>query len=303
MKHGDCIAVLQVVFKVLPRQGDVRISKVVKNLADLVVAEKRRVELYKRVDLLLGKHVGADGLDFLGRTTMHGAQCCRRTDVGTDFGAQALELLFQALPGGAFEQAFIEHCFHFREILIEPLVLMSVDHTVDVLLHLRRLYAFQVVTDGHIEDERGLFELALMHSSFQHMQNDPCLCILIPSLGEGELGRPLNVVGFITGIDAGLVDLQGIHDLNGLQLHEPATDEIAGDDVLGKLGMGAGGGTERCGAALAEYPDTLFPRILIELLLCNTKNGMMISVLTDNTTDKFREGNGAHDISHIDSFL
>ena len=164
---------------------------------------------------------------------MHGAQCCRRTDVGTDFGAKTLQLLFQTLPRGAFEQAFIEHCFHFGEILIEPLVLAGVDHAVDVLLHLRRLYSFKVVADRHIEDERRFFKLAFVHGGFQQVEDDPCLCLLIPSLGEGELGRPLDVVAFIPGIDAGLVHLEGVQDLNGLQFDEAAADQIACNDVLG----------------------------------------------------------------------
>jgi len=258
-KHGDGIAVLQVMLEVFPGKGDVGIAKVVKNLADLVVAEQRRVELDEGIHLLLGEHVGADGFDFLRGTAVHGAQCRGGADVGTDFGAQALHLLFQAFPGRSIEQAFIEQCFHLGEILIEPLILAGVDHTVDVLLHLRCLDAFQVVTDRHIENKRRLFELALVHGGFQHVEDDPCLGIFIPSLGEGELGRPLNIVGFITGVDARLVNLQGIHDLYSLELHEPTTNQIAGNDVLGKLGMGTGGGTKGCTAALAEHLDAFFP--------------------------------------------
>ena len=78
-------------------------------------------------------------------------------------------------------------------------------------------------------------------------------------------------------------------------------DELTADDVLRKLGMRAGGRSDRCGTALAEDRDALLLRIAEELFLGDAKNALVGTILTDDTFDQFREGNRAHDVSHTHS--
>ncbi|MPM29936.1 hypothetical protein SDC9_76478 [bioreactor metagenome] len=183
VKHGNGITILQVMLKVLTRKGNVRKAKVIKDLAHCIVAEQGGVELDECIYLLLGNHVGTDGLNLFRRTAVHGTQGGRRADVGTDLGADALQFLLKSFPRSAFEETFVEHCFQLAEILVEPCILACIDHGIDVLLHSLRLDALEVIPNGHIEDKGRFLKLAFVHRCFEQVQDDPSLCILVPSLG------------------------------------------------------------------------------------------------------------------------
>ncbi len=159
----------------------------------------------------------------------------------------------------------------------------GVHHIIDKLLHRRLLDPFQVITDAHIEN-KGLTVLRRREweNLFQQMQNKPCFKILIPRFLQRKFRRPFGVKAFVFGIDAGFFQLKPVENLYGFQLDKPPTGEPGGDDILRQLGMWPGGGADWGGAAFAEdaYPALVGRRI--ELLLRNTKNGMVLLILIEN---------------------
>ena len=80
------------------------------------------------------------------------------------------------------------------------------------------------------------------------MAGAPGLHVLLVGLLDVELRGPFAVVALVLRQDAGPGDAGGqiraVHLLHGLQLEEPGPGEVAGDDVLGQLGVGARRRTE-----------------------------------------------------------
>ena len=114
------------------------------------------------------------------------------------------------------------------------------------------------------------------------MQNKPCFKVFIPRFLQREFRRPFGIETFVFSVDAGFFQLKLVEDLYGFQLDKPPAGEPGGDDILRQLGMRAGGRADWGGAAFAEdaYPALVGGRI--ELLLRNTKNGMVLLILIEN---------------------
>ncbi len=97
--------------------------------------------------------------------------------------------------------------------------------------------ALQVVADAHVEDHprarAGPAQLVV-----QGVDQDPGPQILVEGLVDLELLRPLDVVPLVGDVDAGLVDVELVEGLDGLELDQPGTHQPGGDDVLGHLGVG-----------------------------------------------------------------
>ena len=89
----------------------------------------------------------------------------------------------------------------------------------------------------------GIAQLQLLR---QQLAGEPRLDVFGEGLGDVELGGPLAVVALVRGGDAGFADALGqllaVHHLHGLDLKEAAARGVGRDDVLGQLGVRAGGG-------------------------------------------------------------
>ena len=132
------------------------------------------------------------------------------------------------------------------------------------------------------------------------LQRAPGLHILLKGLLDIQLGGPLAVVALILRQDAGTVDagcqVGTVHLLDGLQLEETGTAEVAGDDVLSQLGVGTGGGAEGSLDGLAEDGQLLYARLIG---LVDAKHGAIPLVFGGDPGHQFPEGNGNHQFRHI----
>ena len=176
-----------------------------------------------------------------------------------------------------------------------------IDHAVDVLLHRRLLDALEVVAHAHVEAERlGFAVLPRVEDLFQQVQRKPGLQVFIEGLGQRVLGRPLGVVALVLGVDAGLGDLQAVHDLHRLQLDEAATRQPRDDDVLRQLRVRPGGRADRRLAGFAEHLDQAVVGLAIELGLGDVEDRPAGLVLAEDSRQQSFEGNGTHDVAHRD---
>ena len=206
----------------------------------------------------------------------------------------------------ALEVCAFENSALLYQILEDGLVLskkrtsVGINHAVDVSLHLGLLDAFEVVAHAHVEDEIGILGLA-GECRLDEMDGEPGLQILVIGLLKRVLGGPFHVVAFVTGVDAGLGDLQMVHDLDSLEFHEPAADHIGTDDVLGELRMRTCRRSQRSGALLSEDLNGMLSVRLEEILLVDPENAAVVAVFLENPSDQFLEWNGTHSITHKNS--
>ena len=197
------------------------------------------------MQVLLGDEIAGDTLDLIGGTAVergHG-------DAAADAGGDTVDI--GALRG--------EQLLQDSLALAEDGGPVGVHHTVDVGIDLLALDALQIVAHGHIEHEAvGIAEAV---DAAQHLQGAPRLDVLVHGLRHGQLGGPLLIIALIVGEDAGAGDAGGqigaVHLLDGLDLEEPGAGHVGGDDVLGQLAVGTGGGSEGGLDALAEDGQAL----------------------------------------------
>ena len=270
----------------------------VKYIADLVIAQKCGIELDEGVQMLFRKHVGADGLDLLGRAAVHCGDGHAGADVGADALFKALQCLFVALEICAFQDAALFYqALENSLVLFEQRAFACIDHIVDIGLHLGLFYSFEVVAHAHVEDEIGSLCLS-GECRLDEMDCEPGFEILVIGLLEGVFGRPFHVVALVACVDTGLCYLQMIHDLDGLEFHEAAADHVCAHYVLGKLGMRSGSRSQRCGALLSEDLDRVFSVGPEEILFMDSENRTVVAVLLENPSDKLLERNRTHSITH-----
>ena len=284
MEHGNGVGVLQVLLEVMVVEGNVVVAHAVQDGAGGLVAQNGGIALDEGVQVLLFNEVAGDALDLVRRAAVEGGHRHAAGDVGrdgVDVSALAGEELLQDL-----------------DALLENGCLAGVDHAVEELVDLLTLNARQIVAHGHIEDEAvGITQTVdLSHD----LQGAPSLHILLKGLLDIQLGGPLAVVALVLRQDAGTVDAGGqvgaVHLLNGLQLKEPGAAEVAGDDVLGQLGVGTGGGAEGSLDGLAEDGQLLYARLIG---LVDAKHGAIPLVFGGDPGHQFPEGNGNHQFRHI----
>ena len=225
-EHGDGVGVLQVLVEVLLPEGDVVVAHAVQDVPGGPVAQKGGVALDEGVEALFRDEVGGDPLDLVRRAAVEGGDGDGVGDPGGDGGDQVL------LPG--------EHLPQDLDALLEDGRPGGVHHLVEVLVDLGALDALQVVAHGHVEHEAvGLAQAA---DPGEDVAGTPGFHVLLVGLLDVELRGPLAVVALVLRQDAGPGDAGGqiraVHLLHGLQLEEPGPGEVAGDDVLGQLGVG-----------------------------------------------------------------
>ncbi len=132
-----------------------------------------------------------------------------------------------------------EQLVEYGDALLENGRFGGVHHAVQEGVHLLTLDALQVVAHGHVENKAVGIAQAVQLG--QHFAGAPGFHVFLKGLGDRQLCAPLAIVALILRQNAGPVDaggqLRAVHFLNGFQLEETGTAEIASDDVLGQLGV------------------------------------------------------------------
>ena len=271
LEHRHGVGPLQVLAEVLVVEGDVVEAEGVEAGARVVIAEQGRVALDVGVQALLGDEVGGDALDLVGRAAMqrglgHGAGDARAH--GLDEGLVDVGEAVEVLLGPS-------------EALAPDLGLGGVLHALDVGVDLGALDALEVVADGHVEHEAvGVAEAEL---AGEELARPPSLDVLVHGLRDRELRGPLAVVALVLGHDAGLRD---------------ALRDVGGDDVLGELAVGAGGGAERGLDLLGE--DRVGTALVLHDL-ADAEDAVLLGVLGEDPVHKLRERDRPHDVAHTSS--
>ena len=120
-----------------------------------------------------------------------------------------------------------------------------VHHPVDERTHAVGLDALEVVADAHVVDNVAEPGRDFERRSPQHLDEHRPLDVLVERLLELQLLRPLDVVADRPHVDARARNLQLVHDLDGLEFHDPAPGEPGEHEVLGHLRVRARGRPER----------------------------------------------------------
>ena len=288
LDHGNGVGPLKVLDEVVVVEGDVVVAQAVEGGAGELVAEERGVALDVGVEPLLADEVGGDLLDLGGWAAVEGGL----GDGGGDMGRDGVD------EGLVHHLEQVEVVAGPRDGLLEDLGVGGVLHALDVGVDLRGGDALVVVAHAHVEDEAvGVAEAEL---AGDELAGHPGLDVLGEGLGHGELGGPLAVVGLVGREDAGLGDAGGelgsVHLLHGLELEEPGTAHIAGHEVLGELGVGAGGHAEGGLDALVEDGEGALGVAAHDALLA--EDGALGAVLVEDPGHEVVEADGAHDVAH-----
>ena len=288
VEHGHRVLPLEILQEVVVVKGDVVVAQAVQGLAGELVAQQGGVALDVGVQVLLGDQIGGDALDLVGGAAVEGGLGDGVGNMGGDGLHIGLVHLLKFVQVG-------QGPVHAR---LPHLGVRGVLHPLDVGVHLGALDALEIVAHAHVEHEAvGVAQLQLPG---QQLAGKPRLHILGERLRHGELGRPLAVVALVGGGDAGLADALGqllaVHDLHGLDLEEPAASGVGGHDVLGQLGVGAGGGAEG-GLDLLVKDGQGLP-VPPAGQLGHAEDGLGGAVLAQNPVHQVGKGHGSHNIAH-----
>ena len=284
----DGVLPLEILVEVVLIKDDVVIAHRVEDGAGSLVAEDRRVALDERVQALFGQQIRRDALDLLRRTAVQRGDGDAPGDARRDVRD---ELFFLREQLGQ----------HF-ETLFELRRIFRMHHVVDVAVDLHTLDALEVVADGHVEHEAvGISEAIDLR---ENLQRAPRLDILVLRLPDLQLGRPLLVVAFVRGQDAGTRHAAGqlfaVHLLDGLDLEEARTGHVGRDDVLRQLAVRAGGGAERRLDALTEDGERLARGVIRHV---NAEDFALTGVFCDDPVHQRPERDRIHSFRHeISSF-
>ena len=284
-EHGNGIRVLEVVVKVELAELDIVIAHGVQNGPGGLIAQNGGIALDEGVQVLLPDQVGGDGLDLRGRAAVEGGD---RDGVG-DAAGQAVDEV--GLAG-------IEPPEDGLALLVDGGV-GGVHHFGDELVDLLTLDTGQIVAHGHIEDKAvGVAQAVDLGEDFQ---GEPGLDVLLIGLGDIELRGPLAVIALVLSQNAGPVDAGGqisaVHLLDGFQLKEPGPGEVGGDDILGQLGIGTGGGAEGgLDVLLAEDRQLLLPCPVGPV---DAEGRALPLELGGQPIHQLGKGNGDHPFTHL----
>ena len=300
MQHGLGLVELQIVGKGLGLDRQVVKAAGVEDLAHPIKTQQRGVELDEGVERLLFQHVAADRFDFVRRATVHGRQRDTARDLRRDARWQALQPRPATFEAEIRDEGFVIHPpLQDAQVLGELRVPSCIDHAVNEGLHRRLLDAVEVVAHAHVEAEGlGLAILARVEHLFQQVQRKPGLQVFVKGLGQRVLGRPFGVVALVFGVDAGLGDLQPVHDLHGLQLDEAPTRQPRHHDVLRQLRVRPGGRADRRFAGFAEDGDQAIIGLAIELALGNLEDRTVGLVFAEDARQQSFERDRTHDVAH-----
>ena len=279
VEHGDGVLVLQIFLEVVVIKGDIVIAHFIQNGAGGLIAQQSGVALDEGVQPLFLDEIGGDALDLLRRAAVEGGEGHGTGDLGGD-GVDIRALLREQLMESG-------------DALLEDRRFGGVHHAVQEGVHLLTLDALQIVAHGHIEHKAVGIAQAVQLG--QHLAGAPGFHVFLKGLGDGQLRGPLAVVALVLCQNAGAVDaggqLRAVHLLNGFQFKEPGTAEIASDDVLGQLGVGAGSGAEGCFNGLPENGQGLAAGTEGAV---DAEHGTLPVMFRNDPGHQLPEGNGGH---------
>ena len=116
-------------------------------------------------------------------------------------------------------------------------------HAFDESVHPRALDAVEGVADGHVEHQGS--RLARPSAARKDVDRYPGAQVFGAGLVEEQFGRPFDVVPLVERVDAGLLDVEPVVLLYGLELEDAGAGQPGGDDVRRYLGMRTGGRSDR----------------------------------------------------------
>ena len=240
VEHGDGVLVLQILLEVVVIKGNVIVAHFIQNGAGSLVAQQSGIALDEGMEILFRDEIGGDPLDLLRRAAVEGGEGHGAGDLGGD-----------GVDGVLFSR---EQLVEYGDALLENGRFGGVHHAVQEGVHLLALDALQIVAHGHVEHKAVGIAQAVQLG--QHLAGAPGFHVFLKGLGDRQLCAPLAIVALVLRQNAWAVDAGGqlgtVHFLNGFQLEEPGAAEVASDDVLGQLGVGAGSGAEGCFNGLPE---------------------------------------------------
>ena len=279
VEHGDGVLVLQVLIEVVVIEGDVVIAHLVQNGAGSLVAQQSGIALDEGVQPLFLNEIGGDALDLLRRAAVEGGEGHGTGDLGGD-GVDIRALLWEQLMESG-------------DALLEDRRFGGVHHAVQEGVHLLTLDALQIVAHGHIEHKAvGIAQTVQLGHD---LAGAPGFHVFLKGLRDGQLRGPLAVVALVLRQNAGTVDAGGqlstVHLLNGFQLKEPGTAEVARHDVLGQLGVGASGGAEGRFDGLSENGQGLAAGTEGAM---DAEHGTLPVMFCDDPGHQLPEGDGGH---------
>ena len=174
----------------------------------------------------------------------------------------------------------------------------SVPDALDELIHLRGLYARQVVAHACVEHEAVLGAQAVKPADYAYCE--PSLDVLVKGLGNIQLGGPLAVVALVLGPYAGAVDAGGkvvaVHLLYSLELKEAGAGIVCGHYILCKLGVRACGGAE--GGLQLFFEQGKGLAVLFYIGRVYAEDGAEVVVLLLYPGHKLLKGYGSHSFAH-----
>ncbi len=236
---------LEVVLEALALQLDVGPAGPVEDFTGAVVAEEGGIELHVGVEALLLDEVGADALDLGGRAAVHRGEGDRvhgRVGEGREEGARPLEALAGIdAPEGRLAGGRAQEGFEVAQRVLPGRGGGGGAHALDEGVDLGALDAFEGVADRHVEEEGARLR---GEEGAEEVDRDPAADVLGPGLLEPELGRPFDVVALVEGVDAGLLDVERVVLLHGLQLEGAGPREVGRDQAGRDLAVRPGGRTD-----------------------------------------------------------
>ena len=264
-------------------KGDIVVAHAVQDGPGGLVTQDGGVALDEGVEVFLLNQVAGDALNLVRRAAVEGGE----GDAAGDVGGDAVD---ERRLGG-------EELLENPDALLENGGLGGVRHLGEEFVHLGPLDARQVIAHGHVE-HKGVGVAQAVHLGHD-LAGAPGFHVFLKRLGDIQLRRPLAVVALVLRQDAGTVDAGGevraVHLLDGFQLEEPGSGKVAGDDVLGQLGVGAGGGAEGGLDLLAEDGQGFYARLVG---LVDAEDGALILVLGGHPGHQFPERDGGHQFGH-----
>ena len=261
-------------------KSDIVVAHTVQDGAGGFIAQDSGVALNKGVQMLLRDKIGCDALDLVRRAAVEGGD-------GDAVGNPGIDGINERRLGG-------EHLFQNPLALLINRGLGGILHLAEVLVDLGALDALQVIAHGHVENKP--VRVSQTAGLRQYLAGKPGLDVLLIGLRHVEFRGPLAVITLILRQDTGAVDtggqLRAVHLLYSLQLKEPGSGEIGGDDILRQLGVGTGSWTE---GGLDLLPSKDRERLLpCHVGAVNAEDGTLPVVLGGEPVHQFLKRNGDH---------
>ena len=190
------------------------------------------------------------------------------------------------------EQRQTAHC-RIKALLPEG-TLSGVLHGVEEIVDDAALYTRQVIAHTEVELE------AVVPAELpgKKLDGDIGFYVLLHGLPDGELGGPLGVVGLVFHIDAGLYDAQLLaHQyLHRFKLKDTGAGGKGGENVLGQLGVGAGGGTHGDRHLLARHRHGAGNQLCVD---GHIEQALVPLVFGDYGLQQGLKGNASHFVAHV----